>query len=263
MKRVGFLYGKETIRDLREEFERADAAGSETWQQEILDRYEARIGDLSAFMKELKQRFSQWYNKREGRRGTLWEDRYKSLLVEGEAKALMTVAAYIDLNPIRAGLVDCVEDYRWCGYASAVAGNRWAREGLQRIWGQSPTIAATEAELDWETVGSQYRLWLYEEGVVTEQPSEEKPNVRRGFSEEQLETERKTGGRLTIQAAIRKRVRYFSDGAILGSREFVDTVFARERKRLGIKRKTGAREMKDADWPGLHVLRNLQKNRIG
>ena len=263
LKRVGFLYSKDTIRDLREEFERAEATGSETWQQEILDRYDARIGDLSAFMKELKQRFSQWYNKREGRRGTLWEDRYKSLLVEGAAKALMTVAAYIDLNPIRAGLVDCVEDYRWCGYASAVAGNQWAREGLQRIWGQSPALAVTEAELDGDSAGSQYRLWLYEEGVVKEQPSEENPMVRHGFTVEQLEAERENEGRLPIQAVLRKRVRYFSDGAVLGSREFVDTIFTKQRKRLGKKRKTGAREMRDANWQGLHVLRNLQQDRIG
>jgi hypothetical protein len=35
----------------------------------------------------------------------LWEERYKSVLVEGDEKALMTVAAYIDLNPIRADIV--------------------------------------------------------------------------------------------------------------------------------------------------------------
>jgi len=61
------------------------------------------------------------YDRRKGRKGTLWEERYKSLLVEGDEKALMTVAAYIDLNPYRAEMVDRVEDYRWCGYASAVA----------------------------------------------------------------------------------------------------------------------------------------------
>jgi hypothetical protein len=82
-------------------------------------------------MKELKQRFTQWYNRRMGRKGTLWEEHFKRVLVEGDEKALMTVAAYIDLNPVRAGMVERVEDYRWFGYGSAVAGNRWAREGLR------------------------------------------------------------------------------------------------------------------------------------
>jgi hypothetical protein len=68
------------------------------------------------------------------------------LLSEGDEKALMTVAAYIDLNPVRAGMVDRVEDYRWCGYASAVAGNRWARESLGRIFRHSPRISWE----DWE-----------------------------------------------------------------------------------------------------------------
>ncbi|MEZ5431159.1 MAG: hypothetical protein R3F31_08270 [Verrucomicrobiales bacterium] len=44
--------------------------------------------------------------------------------------ALLTMAAYIDLNPVRAGMVDDPKDYRWCGYAEAVAGGRRARRGL-------------------------------------------------------------------------------------------------------------------------------------
>ena len=43
------------------------------------------------------------------------------------------MAAYIDLNAYRVGMAEQVEDYRWCDYASAVAGNRWARMGLGRI----------------------------------------------------------------------------------------------------------------------------------
>jgi len=53
-------------------------------------------------MKDLKQRFTQWYNKRNGLKGTLWEDTYQSVLVEDSERALMTMAAYIDLNPVRA-----------------------------------------------------------------------------------------------------------------------------------------------------------------
>ena len=62
----------------------------------------------------------------------------------------MTVAAYIDLNPIRADMVKRVEDYRWCGYASAVGGNRWARIGLGRILRHSPLISGEDFEEDWK-----------------------------------------------------------------------------------------------------------------
>ncbi|MFV0415208.1 MAG: transposase, partial [Chthoniobacterales bacterium] len=116
-----------------QEIERARASGSSTWEKDLLARYEARRGDLSRFMKELKQRFSLWYNQREGRRGPLWEDRFKSVLVEGSDEALMTVAAYIELNPVRAGLAEDPKDYRWCGYAEAVAGGALARKGLCRL----------------------------------------------------------------------------------------------------------------------------------
>jgi hypothetical protein len=56
------------------------------------------------------------------RQGTLWEERFKSVLVEGAGPALSVMAAYIDMNPVRAGLVSDPKDYRWCGNAAAVAG---------------------------------------------------------------------------------------------------------------------------------------------
>src|SRR5580692_11758767 len=59
--------------------------------------------DISIFIKELKGRFAQWYNRRHGRYGVLWAERFKSLLIEG-GEALAAVAAYIELNPVRAGL---------------------------------------------------------------------------------------------------------------------------------------------------------------
>jgi REP element-mobilizing transposase RayT len=69
------------------------------------DKLLARMGDVSLFMKELKQRFSIWYNRSHRRYGTLWAERFKSVLIEDTAACLRTVAAYIDLNPVRAGLV--------------------------------------------------------------------------------------------------------------------------------------------------------------
>ncbi|MFV0415216.1 MAG: transposase [Chthoniobacterales bacterium] len=104
MFRVRRLYGKEGSGDILQELEFAEASGDARWIEEIRSRYELRRGNLSRFMQELKQRFMQWYNRREGRRGTLWEDRYKSVLVEGSDEALMTMSAYIELNPVRAGL---------------------------------------------------------------------------------------------------------------------------------------------------------------
>ena len=90
-----------------------------------------RMGDVSAFMKELKQRFSKWFNRERNRFGTLWAERFKSVLVEDVPGVVATVAAYVDLNPVRAGLVKDPKDYRWCGYAEAMAGGK--KQGQQSL----------------------------------------------------------------------------------------------------------------------------------
>ena len=96
-------------------------------------RLAARMGNVSVFMKELKQRFSRWYNRGHERFGTLWAERFRSVLVEDGGLAMEAVAAYIDLNPIRAGLVEDPKDYRFCGYAAALAGHALARAGLMSL----------------------------------------------------------------------------------------------------------------------------------
>jgi len=85
------------------------------------------------------------------------------VLVEDGA-ALRTIAAYIDLNPVRAGIVDDPKDYRWCGYAEAVAGSRLARRGLcmvmdqpQDTWEDRKNVNTREID---QGSGAWYRCWL-------------------------------------------------------------------------------------------------------
>ncbi|HRI15731.1 MAG TPA: transposase, partial [Verrucomicrobiota bacterium] len=106
-----------------------DAAG----EREFIDRLCATMWDVSGFMQRLKQRFTQWFNRHKGRKGTMWEERFKSVLVEGAGETLATMAAYIDLNPVRAGIANDPKEYRWCGYGAAAAGDRRARAGLRVI----------------------------------------------------------------------------------------------------------------------------------
>jgi putative transposase len=68
---------------------------NEAWAQDILSRLKSQMFDLSKFMQMLKRRFSAWYNKKHGRRGTLWEERFGSVLVEDSEDALRTMASYI------------------------------------------------------------------------------------------------------------------------------------------------------------------------
>jgi REP element-mobilizing transposase RayT len=77
-----------------------------------VERLRQRLGSISRFVQEIKQGFSRWYNKTYDRKGYLWGDRFKGVIVsKGEAQ--LTCSAYIDLNPVRANIVKRPEDYRW------------------------------------------------------------------------------------------------------------------------------------------------------
>lgn len=97
------------------------------------DKYTYRMGNISEFMKTLKQRFSRWYNKLHGRKETLWEERYSATAVSAGSAARM-VAAYIDLHPLRPSMVEDPKDYRWSSYAEAVAGDAAAMAGYARLY---------------------------------------------------------------------------------------------------------------------------------
>ena len=207
------------------------------------------MGDLSVFMKELKHRFSKWFNRRHGRFGTLWAERFKSVVVEDSIESLGTVARYIDLNPVRAGIVDDPKDYRFCSYAEAVAGSARARRG----------IASFHDETIWRRIGPAYRVSLFVESGVTNS------SKKKALDRETILRELRGGGRLPLAAVLRVRVRYFNDGAVLGSRAFVNTVFAEFRDRFGDRRESGARPIRGvgAALSGLCVARDLRLGAIG
>jgi putative transposase len=260
------LHDSVSVETIGEELDRAREQGDAAWQAEILDRYERRRGSLSYFLKELKQRVTLYMNKKLDRTGTLWEGRFKSLLVQGHEMSLMTVAAYIDLNPVRAGLVKNPEDYRWSGYSEALSGtkgSKLAREGLGIIL--SGCLHDSEMQTNWQRTQARYRQFLYEEGEARIADEQSGEGGRVGFAPEEVEEVVKAGGALPLAAVLRHRVRYLSDGAVLGTAEYVDEVFLREKEagRASPKRETGAREMRGAEWGELRVMRDLRKEVIG
>ncbi|MCC5808038.1 MAG: transposase, partial [Opitutales bacterium] len=108
LRRAGLLYGAPasrrrqplTLAGIRGALERGTAEEREAMRALLL----GRMGSLPMFVKILKQRFSLRYNREHGRLGTLWEGPFRSVLVEPTRRALSVVGAYIDLNPVRAGL---------------------------------------------------------------------------------------------------------------------------------------------------------------
>ena len=149
VSRVAALYGHEKAEDCRETWAAYRRDGGGAAMQRLEEERNAllrRMGDLSNSMKELKQWISRDYNKKVGRKGTLWEDRFWSCLLEDSAAVLTQVAYYIDCNAVRAGIVDRPEDYKWCGYAQAHAGCEAAQKALSAIFRDAPEIAWAEAE---------------------------------------------------------------------------------------------------------------------
>lgn len=67
---------------------------------------------LSSLMQALAQRYTQSYNYFHKHTGTVWEGRYKSTVVQSD-RYLLACMAYIDLNPVRAGMVREPADYAW------------------------------------------------------------------------------------------------------------------------------------------------------
>jgi REP element-mobilizing transposase RayT len=249
-------YGSAT---LQQDLERFRQRGQDKAAEQLKERFFCRMWDVSWFMRLLKQRFTQWFNKRKGRCGTLWEDRFKSVLVEGAGNALATMALYIDLNPIRAGLVEDPQQYRWCGYAEAIAGRKDARAGLSVV-----TNAVHGQEVVPQRIVPEYRVLLFGRGAQSEVGLREDGRpLRRGISEKRVQHVMAKKGRLTRWESLRCRVRYFTDGVAVGSRAFVDGFFRENRARFGRSRADGARAMRYVNLPGLFTLRDLQKAPIG
>ena len=139
-------------------------------------------------MQEVKERIAYYINKEHKRKGTLWDGRFKSPIVEKTLEALLAVSTYIDLNPIRAGIVTKPEDYRWCGYAAALAGDKTARHGIKWLYSHR----GGEGKLPgWREASSKYRQSLYEKGIELLEDPNSGIKGRLGFSADQIETDHK------------------------------------------------------------------------
>jgi putative transposase len=263
MRRYRVLYPKETAATRRQEGRKAFEDDPAATIEKILGHggpeaetmrtaLRKRMGDVSEFMKTLKARFTIWYNHTHSRYGTLWAERFKSVLVEDDGFALSTVAAYIDLNPVRAGLVEDPKDYRWCGYGEALGeGNERIRAGLSSVL-TCP---------DWPTVLREYRMIVFGKGTKRKADGSAAGEI----AWEQARTVLNEGGRLPAATVLRCRVRYFTDGAALGSRGFVAQALRAYQELTGRrKRQQEPRPMGGSEeWSALTTLRGLRRAVFG
>ena len=111
-------------------------------------RLRARMFDLSQFCKTFKEAYTQDYNKRHENTGSIWEGRFKSILLEGSFRALMTVSGYIHLNPVRATVAERPEESKWTGYGAGCHGSATARAGLRAMVARA--YGAKAKNVEWE-----------------------------------------------------------------------------------------------------------------
>jgi len=184
LERCAHIYEGWRMERLRVNYEGSPSEGS---RKQLLDPFRERMGSLPEYVGQVKKAFTLWYNFRNGRVGTLWEGRYHSTLMEHEQEEervreaglgglAQLIAAYIDLNPLRAGEVAEPEGNDWTGYGRALRGDKMALAGLRLLWGEE--IGGSK-----EILGA-HRCAVYEEGHEDRVPEGGAKSQRRGIARE-------------------------------------------------------------------------------
>jgi hypothetical protein len=204
-------------------------------------------------MKEIKQSFSWYYNKRHNRRGTLWGERFKSVIVEN-GETLVNCLAYIDLNPLRAGMVERPEDYRWnsLGYyiQTGNKGNFLSTDfGLKEF---NPPPADKCLKSQKERV-RRYRRYVYEAGAIDRADKMQAKVI----DDKVMEKERRNKFEISRINRFRYRTRYFTDSGIIGSKAFVSTNYQRFKHHFYAKHEKKPKPIKGLD--GMYSLKRLSE----
>lgn len=210
LERLTGLYGSEGVGKMAGhwEFLRSHGRGSEVEDEK--ERYCRRMYNVSQFMKTLKETISRYYRKETDFIGALWRGRFYSGLVERDEEVVKVVAAYIDYNAPKAGLVVNAADWRWCSFARAVKGGRYAercRAAYERMYGCGWDEARSRIESVFaEKLPDGVRI--VDGRLVFDRRGEDEPPIR-----------------LRASQAIKARIRAFSSGAVIGrTRGFFDDV---------------------------------------
>jgi putative transposase len=208
--------------------------------EDQLEQLSSRLTDISYFMKDLKQNFTTWFNRRHNRRGTLWADRFKSTILEGE-QALWNCVKYVELNPVRAGLVEHPEDYRFCSWGRFKGSGKhpFMANFIKHMKRNSFDLSesASKDDILAEFAKELVRIIKNESGATEEIVREEMAKAKRKESMPML---------------FLRRSRYWTDGAIIGSKDFVQRVAMHFDDKKRVMRKRMGRGLDDTSGEYLH-----------
>jgi hypothetical protein len=182
------------------------------WDGKRWERFNRDLFDVSCFMQHVNGEFAKWFNRRHGRRGPFWADRFKSPLLL-DAEAVRTVILYNELNPVRAGRVKRPEDYRWSSACWRYAGK------MSDLLIPLEELFPDEGDLDSFRL---YRMLLYERGAVAAKPKQGVIPVSITLLEQQRGFARR--------GMLRRRLRFLTDGIAIGGYEPVRALLGRYRQ---------------------------------
>ena len=220
VRRMRVLYGDAKTDRILLDWERWEKKGDGSRALKAKTLLRARLFDLSEFCKTLKQHYSMSYNFRHGYSGSIWGARFKSMILSPDYETLMTVGAYIDLNPVRASVVQDARDYAWSGWGQAHRGHAGARRGLRLL--VSAAYARRDATFEQAALvyGSAIQGFIERpsaKGFGSPEPRPETP----AFEPAAVEAKLEAGEALALYELLRCRVRHFSAGLALGPLAFV------------------------------------------
>lgn len=188
------------------------------------ERWQARLRDISWFMRHLQQLYTFWFNASRPvrRHGKLWADRFKHTILE-DGPAVWDCWKYIENNPYAAGMVKHPGDYRFSSY------------GVWRQTGHHPFAKNVEAlVVPMMGCSGLHDVWLMINTSLA--PAED------------LSLE------ITSGLSVQKRIRYWVRGLVIGSEIFVRTVMAPHAPQAGSRRIVNSPE----ELTGLYCWRHLQ-----
>ena len=173
------------------------------------ERLRRRLGSASRFLQDLKQRFSKWYNFRHKRRGGLWGARFKGIAIsKGDAELICS--AYIDLNSLRAGVVEKPEDYRWSSIGLKARIPKKAGKLLKNIELEEETDSRVVSELTFPL----YRAFIYDAGRI------EKDGTAR-ISKDIYQKSQDLCFKFSVGDSLRYRYRNITEGIGFGTGRFI------------------------------------------
>lgn len=207
-----------------------------------LEYFREKWSDLSEYVREIKQVFSRYYNKKHNRRGFLWAERFKSVIVE-EGETLIQCLAYIDLNPVRAGLVEQPEEYPWCSLGHHV--HRGEKDRLLSLDFElkGPGLRTRKQRL------AHYREFMNE--VLT-------PSVERREKAGPPSHGGRKDQRVRDADPLKSRSRYFTDSGIIGSKAFVSRYYQQFKGHFASKHEKRPRRVAGLD--GVYSLKRLSED---